>query len=51
MQEGIVSTYREVLASSKEEAISKAFTEEEYMETGYPSIYMNLEAVELPDFK
>ena len=44
---GIVDTYREVMASSEEEAIDKAFPEEEYRETGYPSIYMDIEAVEL----
>ena len=46
MRKGIVDTYREVLASSKEDAINRAFTEEEYIETGYPSIYMELEVVE-----
>ena len=47
IQGGIVDTYREVMASSKEDAINKAFTEEEYLETGYPSIYMGIEAVEI----
>ena len=47
IKDGIVSTYRDVFASSKEDAISKAFTEEEYLETGYPSVYMDIEAVEL----
>ena len=46
MREGIVDTYRDVMASSKEDAINKAFTVEEYLETGYPSIYMDIEAVE-----
>ena len=49
IKNGIVDTYREVLASSKEEAINKSFTEEEYLETGYPSIYMDIEAVERSD--
>ena len=48
-KDGIVDTYRDVMASSKEEAINKAFTEEEYLETGYPSIYMDIEAVERSD--
>ena len=47
IKDGIVDTYREVIASSEEEAIDKAFTEREYRETGYPSIYMDIEAVEL----
>ena len=46
VEDGIVSTYRDVLASSKEDAINRAFSEEEYLETGYPSIYMELEVVE-----
>lgn len=46
-KDGIIDTYREVMASSKEEAINKAFPEEEYLETGYPYIYMDIEVVEL----
>ena len=49
IKNGVVDTYRDVSASSKEEAIKKAFTEEEYLETGYPYIYMDIEAVEIYD--
>lgn len=47
IKDGIVDTYREVFASSAEEAIDKAFPDEEYRETGYPPVYMDIEAVEL----
>ena len=47
IKNGIIDSFKEVLASSKEEAINKAFTEEEYLDTGYPYIYMDIEAVEL----
>ena len=46
IKDGVIDTFREVMASSKEEAINVAFTEEEYLETGYPSIYMDIEVVE-----
>ena len=46
IKNGIIDSFKEVLASSKEEAINKAFTEEEYLDTGYPYIYMDIEAIE-----
>ena len=47
IKDGIVDTYREVFASSEEEAVDKAFTEEEYRETGYPPIYMDIGVTKL----
>ena len=51
IKNGVIDTFREVLAPSKEEAINMAFTEEEYLETGYPSIDMNIEVVLLGGHK